>query len=689
MSHSHVKRTPTRFQAWTGVADPLVLMTEDEVTDRCLSPELLWRLPRVGAPAPAPDGGRVLVPVTSYDLESNEGTSRLWLIEDGRAHELQQGSQPAWSPDGSQVAFVRKPEGEEALPQLWLSPTHGSEAVKLTDLPWGVSDPKWLPDGSGIVVLAALPDGMSLAEAAAERNRRKDSKLKARVTENRLYRYWDRWLAGEPNLHFVRVDARSGEARDLTPRQPRFLPLMDPAGSWDISPDGREIAFTANRTEPPYDDLISGVYLLEIGGGDGGGAEPRLISGWTASNASRPRYSPDGRRIVFGMQEEEGFYGDRVRLVAYERATGKHVVLTEHWDRSCEEWAFADNDTLLFVAEDQGAARVYRLDLRAAKKAPKDAEPACISDGGSHGGLAVAGGRVFSSCHDLRHPPEVCAMDLDGANRRALTEFTAPLLAELPMGDVESLTFEGAEGAPVQMFVIHPPGRKSERHLPLVHLVHGGPHGMFGDAWQWRWCAQVFAAQGWRVAMVNFHGSTSWGHEFAHSILGEWARRPYEDLMRATDLLVERGLADPQRMAAAGGSYGGYLVAWLAANTERFRCLVNHAGVSDLQAQYARDITSGREKSVGGEPWGNQEGMDRYNPMRHSRGFKTPMLIIHGEQDYRVPYTQALQTYNAYKAQGREARLVVYPDEGHWILKPQNAQHWWGEVLGWIKRWLE
>jgi dipeptidyl aminopeptidase/acylaminoacyl peptidase len=233
------------------------------------------------------------------------------------------------------------------------------------------------------------------------------------------------------------------------------------------------------------------------------------------------------------------------------------------------------------------------------------------------------------------------------------------------------------------------PDAAGAKPLPLVHLIHGGPHGVFGDAWHWRWNANVFAAEGYVVALVNFHGSTGWGQDFAASILGRWGDQPYRDIMAATDTLIERGLVDPTRMAATGGSYGGYLVSWIAGHTDRFACLVNHAGVCDFQTQMASDVTQGRARSMGGELWDDIDGMDRYNPLRHVARMRSPMLVVHGEDDYRVPYNQGLAIYNVYKAMHLPARLVCYPDENHWVLKPHNSRHWYGEVLSWLARWLK
>jgi dipeptidyl aminopeptidase/acylaminoacyl peptidase len=656
------------------------------VTNKRFTPELLWKLPRVGSPLPDADGKRCVIPVTSYDIEKNEPTTRLWLSEDGRERAItgaDSASQPAISADGKRVAFVRKPTADkDAKGQLWLLNLEGGEPEKLTDLPLGVNDPHWFADGKRVAFLSPLHDGhLTVAATAAEVTRRKDSKVKAHTTEVRIYRYWDRWISEEAFQHLFVLNVETRELKDLTPRLTRFFPLMELAGTWDIAPDGSEIAFIANRTDAPYHEMISGVYRLKLDG-----SEPRCVSEWTNSHAHRPRYSPDGKWLLFGAQDELSFYADRMRLVAFNRATGKHHVLTEPWETSPAEWEFANDKIVVFSAEDKGVCSLYSLDFERAVASPGEVEAKPLSRGGWYAGIKCAGGRVFTSRSGLRNPPEAVVLALQG-KQESITSFCRPLIAEVELSEFEEHHVKGADGHNVQMVLVYPPG-SARKHLPLVHLIHGGPHGAFGDQWFWRWSAQVFAAQGWLVAMVNFHGSTGWGNEFARCIMGEWGKKPYEDIEAATDYLIERGLADPDRMACAGGSYGGYMVAWIASQTNRYKCLVNHAGVSDLQAQYARDVTPGREKALGGEPWGDQAGMDRYNPIRHSKGFKTPMLIIHGEQDYRVPYTQALETYNAYLAQKQTARLVVYPDENHWILKPQNSLHWYGEVFGWLKRWL-
>jgi dipeptidyl aminopeptidase/acylaminoacyl peptidase len=348
---------------------------------------------------------------------------------------------------------------------------------------------------------------------------------------------------------------------------------------------------------------------------------------------------------------------------------------------------------LIVIAEDHGRCVLFTLDLAVSRVAGRGHLPREICRGGWFGSPEPAGGRIFLNASSLRLPPEVFVCDAGGKGLRRSTGFTKPGLSGIEMSAIEEEVIPGADGNPVQMFLLLPPGvggsdKTPKRPWPLVHMIHGGPHGAFGDQWHWRWNAQAFAAPGYLVALVNFHGSTGFGADFTASILGRWGDQPFHDIMAATDHLIGRGLADPARMAATGGSYGGYLVSWIASQTDRFAALINHAGVSDFQPQYASDITQGRARSMGGEPWDNVQGMDRYNPLRHAAGFRSPMLVIHGEKDYRVPHCQGIEIYNVYKAMKLPARLVIFPDENHWVLKPRNSIKWYEEVLGWLDRHL-
>ncbi|HJW14629.1 MAG TPA: prolyl oligopeptidase family serine peptidase, partial [Thermoanaerobaculia bacterium] len=386
--------------------------------------------------------------------------------------------------------------------------------------------------------------------------------------------------------------------------------------------------------------------------------------------------------IVYGIQRDPYFYADKIRLVRYDRASGTHTVLTESWDRSASAWEFAPDGTLLLEVEDVGAPRAFAY-------GKGDAAPRRIGGEGSIANLSAGkDGRLYFTHQCVSAPAEAASCKSDGSDFRYLTKFNEPLLREIAMGEVREIVYAGANGDPIQMYVALPPGHDPSKRYPLVHVIHGGPHAASADGFHFRWNLQAFAAPGYVVAAVNFHGSTSWGQAFAASILGEQGDKPLLDIERASDHLIEAGLVDGARMAITGGSYGGYMVCWIASQTDRYRCAVNHAGVYDLLAEYASDVTQGRSKAYGGEPWDKIEAIDRNNPARFTKGFKTPMLIVHGERDYRVPHTQALAVYNVYKAKGAEARLLFFPDENHWVLKPQNSLLWNREVRQWLERYL-
>jgi len=663
-----------------------VLYPASNPTKRPLTAEDLWKVARVGAPVPTPDG-RVVVPVTTYDLEANKGKPRLWLVpgEGGEPRPLtseeQASTDPAVSPDGRWVSFLRA-RGEEK-PQLHLMPLDGGEAERLTDLPMGVLDPRWFPDGTKIAFVTMLLEAAPTPEGTKEllEKRAKDP-VKVHVTEDRVYRYWDRWLTEGEKPHLLVLDLKTRALTDVTPQGTGWFDLMDPSGQYDVSPDGAEIAFAANSSRPPHHLLRWAIFTVPTSGKGPvtcltpEGTPPKSADFW------RPRYSPDGTSIFYGMQRDPYFYADKVRIVRYDRAARTHTVLTEDWDRSPAAWELAKDGTLILEAEDRG--RVLLFSMTAGGGAPK----ALLTQGTASGLKIGRDGRVYFTIQTTSAPPEAASIGQDGKDLRKLTKFNDALLSELALGEVREIEFPGADGNRVQMFVVLPPGFDPKKKWPLVHVIHGGPHGIAGDNFHFRWNPQAFAAPGYVVACVNFHGSTSWGQDFAAVIQGGHGDKPFTDIMRATDLLLETGFIDEKRMAATGGSYGGYLVCWIAGQTDRFACLVNHAGVFDLIAEYASDITQGRHQAYGGEPWDRLDALDRWNPARFARGFQSPMLVIHGERDYRVPHTQALAVYNIYKAKGVDARLVFFPDENHWVLKPRNSIVWNREVHGWLQRYL-
>ena len=661
---------------------PLTTLYAAREGARAMTAEDLWKLPRVGSPEVAADGLTFVVPVTRYDLEKNTPTTRLWLVNADGSGEPRaltsadaSAAEPRLSPDGSQLAFTRKDANGRS--QLMLMPMTGGEARRLTDLPLGVFDPRWLPDGSGLVCAGMLFTGHATPEAtAAEVARRAADPVKAHVTEDRVYRYWDTWLTTGEVVHLWHVDATSGRARDLTPGSALWFDWMDPSGQYDVSPDGRDIALAGVVFDERRSLLLTHVFTVPVAGGP-----LTCITGGNPADSLMPRWSPDGAFVVYGRTSDPEFYADHAKLWRWERATGRHSEWLGDWDRWPAHWEFAADGTLVLAAEDNARLKLWAWNGTGA--------PRALTANGSAGGFAVTeGGRVFYSHQTLSEPAEIRAVGLDGRGDAALTRFTAEVSAGFATGEVRELTFTGSQGETVQMFVVLPPGFEPGKRYPLVHVVHGGPHGISADAFHARWNAQLFAAPGYVAALVNFQGSTSWGQDFAQRIQGEWALRPFEDVMKATDALLATGWVDGAKMAAAGGSYGGYMMSWIAGHTDRFKCIVNPAGVSDLTGQYASDVTQGRGRAAGGEAWDGLEKQDRWSPIRFASGMTTPMLVIHGERDYRVPVGQGLLVYGTLKAKGVPARLVYFPDENHWILKPKNSLLWYREVHGWLERWL-
>jgi dipeptidyl aminopeptidase/acylaminoacyl peptidase len=555
----------------------------------------------------------------------------------------------------------------------------GGEAQRITEMPLAVSNPKWLPDGkrvafvSHVIAGAEKPEETRKALEAREKN-----KVKARATENRLYRYWDRWLTDEEYPHIFVVDVESKRVTDLLPGSKRYFDLQEGTGSYDVSPDGATIAFEANSEPQPYRKLNRDIFTVATAGG-----EPKNLTSSNPAEDTDPVFSPDGRTIAYGMERKPDGWPDRTRLALLDLASGQSRALTEDQDFSSGNWAFTpDGSSIVFTAEVRGRDKIFSVP--AAGGAPRE-----IFRGGSVSGLEVgSGGSVVFTHHSLSRPPEISVVRLDGSGLRNLTSVNDERMSRLALARVEDLTFPGADGDEVQMFVLYPPGFDPKKKYPLVHLVHGGPVGIFGDAFSFRWNPQAFAAPGYVVAMVNFHGSSSFGQDWVESILGAHPDKPFTDVMKATDFLIARGFIDENRMAAAGGSYGGFLVNWIAGHTNRFRALVSHAGVYSLLGQSASDMTFGRHHSYGGYPFTNLENVERWSPNRFAKAFQTPMLILHGERDFRVPVTQGLELYGVLTAKGVPARLVYYPDENHWILKGQNSKHWYGEVLGWLAKYL-
>ncbi len=671
----------------------LVLLTAAFAAEkRPITPHDLWAMKRAGAPALSPDGRRVVFTVQEWSVSKNRSTTNLWLAEvaTGEVRRLTTAAvtdgAPTWSPDGTRLAFTSK-RGEDENAALYVMRLDGGEPERVLELPLAVSAPRWMPDGRGIVVatrvIPELAGKLAPADLAAMRKelkRRKDSKVSAKVSESRAFRYWDAWITDNLANRLVHVDVSTRAIRDLTPG---FGYLFTVSGefTFDVSPDGRTVALTINSTPPPYaGQLNHDVYLLPT---DGSG-QLRNITPENTADDSEPRFSPDGRSLVFKRLDIPYYSGESQKLWRHDLASGRNSALTEGIDLSIGDVAFSpDGGTLWITAEDKGSVPVFRLNADGTGLT-------AVHRAGTAASLVARGGSVAFLHSTSARPDDLLVLDPASGQARRLTQLNDALLAQLDLGRSEEYWFEGAGGARVHGWLYFPPGYDASRRYPLVQLMHGGPHTMNRDAWSFRWNAHVFAAPGYVVTWVNRHGSTGFGEKFARSIIGEWGVKPLEDIMKSTDFLLARmPNLDPKRLAAAGASYGGYMAAWVAGHTDRFACIINHAGVNDFITQFGADITSfGFTQVLGGRPWENPEGMQRNNPTTYARNFRSPMLIIHGEKDYRVPYVNGTALYGIYQAMGLPSRLVIFPDENHWILTPQNSIYWNWEVQSWLARWI-
>ncbi|MBI2518013.1 MAG: S9 family peptidase [Opitutae bacterium] len=658
---------------------------------RPITPQDLWAMKRLGSPALSPDGQTVVFTVQEWSVEKAKSTTNLWLadVATGSLRRLttaQAGDgSPAWSPDGKRIAFTSK-RGDDESPSLYVMPVDGGEPEKILELPYGIGHPKWLPDGHAVVVYTTVIPELAgswaktdLAAMKKEIKRRKDSKMTAKATENRQYRYFDHYLTDNLANRLLLVDVATKEFKDLTPQWDRPFTVSGDV-EFELSPDGKTLALTVNTTPPPYRDYPNhDVYLVPA---DGTGAMTNL----TAENKgddTDPVFTPDGRAVLFTRQDIPYYSGEFGKLWRHDFATGKNTPLTESLDYAFESVKFsADGKTLWLTGEDKGVVPVFRLN------ADGTGLTAVFKDGTSSSLDAGAGSIVFLNDNTSR-PNELFALDPATGAARQLTHFNDEKVAQLDLGRVEAYWFKGANGDDIHGWLVYPPGYDPKKTYPLVQLMHGGPHTMNRSSWSYRWNTQVFAAPGYVVTWVNRHGSTGFGEKFSRSIINQWGDMPFEDIMKSTDYLLQRfPNLDPQRLAAAGASYGGYMAAWVLGHTDRFKAIIDHAGVNDSYAQYATDVPHGFPDVMGGKPWDNVEGLQKENPMFYARNFKTPTLILHGEMDYRVPYGNGLGLYGVLQAMGVPSRLVVFPNENHWVLSPQNAIYWHWEMQSWLARYI-
>ena len=653
-----------------------------------LTVEELWKLERPAHPSLSPDGAQVCLSVTAYDMKENRGRASLWLLSafGGEPRRLttmgEKDGEPRWSPDGRWIAFVAKRPGHGAEEgddeaQVYVIAPDGGEARRLTDIPTGVSGIKWFPDSRRLAFISWVWPDSGMGKLERRWKEHKESKVKAHVVEQSRYRFWDRWMTDGRVPHVFTVDLDTGRMRDLFAGTKYELYKADTcAHYYDISPDGREIAFAHDPEEDKRFDDEQQLVTVEVKG-----ARFKALTGTRLSH-ELPRYSPDGRHIALLTQDLKKSPRAPYRVSLIDRKTGRLQVLASKWDGTIHAplaWS-ADSKAVYFCAEEKARQNLYRWTL--GKQAPEVAVA-----GGMVTDFDLAGEAIAYIRNDMSSPPGV--FWTDGAEPRRIDRLNDDVMKRVKVGEVREFHIKGFGGDEVQMWVVYPPDFDPKKRWPLLHNIHGGPHSIWGDNFHFRWNNQAFAAMGYVVVAVNYHGSSSFGQKWIESLVGEMGKREMFDVEAATDFMLKQGYIDPNRLVASGGSYGGYMVAWLNGHTNRYKAYVCHAGVFDWVAEHSADSWYWTSHALGAEYWDDSTRAESQNPRAFVKGMKTPTLVIHGALDYRVPDAQGLAYYNALKGKGVPARLVFYPDENHWILKPQNSRLWYREFEQWLERWVE
>lgn len=650
----------------------------------------LWNLKRLGNPGISPDGKWVVVDVTRWNLEKDESSSNLWLLStDGKTQKqlttaAGKSSSPVWSPDGKSIAFVSKRAGDEG-PQVYVISPEGGEARRVSNMPMSPSALKWSGDSKQVFCIAwTWPEA---ADDAAHRKRETEEKArksKAVIIDDAVYRYWDRWITDGKRPTVFAIDVASGQHRNLLQGTGKTLPPYAPSeADYDVSPDGNELCFVADSVEKIGIDVNHDLYTLALNV-KGKQPAPKNITPDNPAQDSDPVYSPDGKSIAFLRQTIKFFYADTSRVVIHDRDSGKNRVLTDKLDRSCSNLHWTPSGkSVYFDVEKDGYNQLYVGTIQTQSLQP-------LTQGNSDhlGGVAASSGVLAFSRSSFDHPARVYVYNPDTHQEKRIDTFNDDITSRWSLGKVESVTFKGADGDNVQMWVLYPPGFDPKKKWPLVQVVHGGPHNGISTAWSYRWNPQLWAAQGWVIGIVNFHGSSGFGQKFCDSITGDYGTKPLIDIEKGTDWFLEQPWIDRERIATAGASYGGYMMAWMNGHTDRYKAMVCHAGVYDYHSQMASDIIRGRERALGAFPWDDPAQVDKQSAQRFAKNFKTPTLVLHGEKDFRVPLTHGLEYYNTLKQKGIATRLVYFPDENHWVLKGQNSLVWHREVFGWIEKYI-
>ncbi len=647
--------------------------------------QAMLRIARISEPQLSPDGKTVAFTVQSVDLDQNTKPKQVWVvpIEGGSPRQItNQGSQnerPRWLPDSQSIAFISNRGGTA---QIWTMKPDGTAPKQITSISTEAGGVLVAPDGKKLVFTSSVypdcpDDDCNRARLEADEK----SKLKARTYTTLLYRHWTDWQS-KRRSHLFTVNIEGGPMLDLTPGNIDVPPFsLGGPDDYAISPDSTQLCYSMN-TEPILAvSTNTDLFTVPLVGG-----EPKRLTTNLGAD-SGPVYSPDGKLIAYRSQVRPGYESDRWKLMVMDLASGKIEAITDTMDRSVQSYTWSpDSGRIFFTVEDRGRHPLYIIPAHGGPSRVLYSAPSAVDDMQ----LTADGKTMIYTEQTGSSPVEIFRTSSEGGSSTALTHINDDLLAAYSLGKLEELWVEAADKARIHSFVLKPPDFDGTKKYPVVFFIHGGPQGAWGETWSYRWNPQAIAGAGYIVVMPNPRGSTGYGQKFTDDINQDWGGKPFQDIMSVADQVVKLPYVDADRMAAAGGSYGGYMVDWMLGHTQRFKALISHAGVFDL-----RSMAGATEElwfpiwEFHGMPWENPDLYAKWSPSYYVKDFKTPTLVIHGELDFRVPYTQGLQLFTSLQMQKVPSKLLVFPDEGHWIMKPQNSVLWYNTFLDWIGEWLK